>query len=226
MNKRSRRGGKKIRYLGAGGIAAGAGMAAFAGAPAAAAVAHASTGTVTSRHFTARDDPTNVLTDVTTGESLTCPPWRMTGSGSIPSVGSGPATSVARLGAFQAGFSASPCTGPGGITFRAHLTGPLYINPISSADGVVHGTITGIQLEAESTTLGSGCTVSATGSASATYTKGTGEANVASADLTVHGGGLLCADLVNDGDAATYEGSLPVSSSQVRVIPSIRNISS
>lgn len=211
-NTRNKRRVKKVRYLGIGGIAMGAGVAALAGGPAAgAAVARDATFSVSNGGpYKAHNDATNIFTDLTTHEAISCPAGRVTGGGSLPNGMHAPVGSVS---SFNAGTANAPCSGPGAIPFAGHLTGgPWNISASNSSGGVVRGKITGIQLQASSQSLHL-CSFSVTGSAMGSYTNATGVLSIHSANLTVHGGGLLCAGLVNSGDPANYSGPLTISNS-------------
>lgn len=213
-NKRNKRRVKKVRYLGIGGVAMGAGVAALAGGPAAgAAVAMASTYTVTNGGpYTATNPDNNFFTDLTTAQSIVCPTHHVKASGSIPNSVSRSPKSIGTVTAFNPGTTTSPCSGPGNIGFAGHLVGAdWHINAASSTNGVVTGSITGIHLQASSTTVNPPlCEFSVSGTAHGTYTNSTGILNVSTASLTVHGGGLACLGLVNNSDSATYAGPLQV----------------
>jgi hypothetical protein len=190
------------------------GFAGFAAAPALAAV----TGpwTVTGGGaITATNAGTNTFSDTTTHQKITCPAGDVSAKGSIRNVTSKTTgTSIGFISKFNPGHggTAHACTGPLGTEFNGSLTGAnWHVNAVSQSKtgaSVTHGTITGIHVKAK-TVAGASCSFSASGTATGTYTNGTGVLSTKSAALTlkVNKG---CAPLIATGNKATYTGPITV----------------
>lgn len=187
------------------------GLTGFAAGPA---LAAASTWSVKNGgHYTAKNTTgPNVLTDITKNTTLTVPTSHATGSGNVPNVASTPGTSIGTVTRFSPGTSAAPFSGPLGTKFKGHATStPWYINAVSqSPSGLVHASITGFQVHFTGTN--NSCSWTEKGTATGTYSNGTGVLNVTNAGtvLTVTKATAGCLGIFASGDRATFQGPIKI----------------
>ncbi|WP_141580082.1 hypothetical protein [Actinomadura sp. WMMA1423] len=167
------------------------------------------TATVTSGgSVTATNSGNLVITDTSTGIAVTC--TASTGAGSIPN-GTKSGSSPLQVGSLSSiGFT--NCKG-GGFTFtvttkalpwKVNVTGP-------TAGGVTPGSISGISAHA-SAAFGL-CQMDINGTASGSYTNGTGKLTAGGASLTISNVTAGCLGIANNGDTASLSGAYIVKNS-------------
>ncbi|MFF8828378.1 hypothetical protein [Streptomyces sp. NPDC015131] len=158
--------------------------------------------------FSATNVPgvTAVLTNVTTGATITCTVYAANGTAVDGVYSSG--TGLATLASATFGTAATKCNGPLGSKWVSSSAQPMKLNGVSYSGGVTKGTLTGVKVNLTGTSLLGTCNATIEGSANTgTYTNSSGVLEIVpdtTPALTVTSASGSCAGLINTGNKAKF----------------------
>ncbi|MFF8289791.1 hypothetical protein ACF068_11260 [Streptomyces sp. NPDC016309] len=165
--------------------------------------------------FTATNVPAAnaVLTNVTTGATITCSVYAASGTAVDGAYASG--AGLATIGTATFGTSATKCNGPLGSKWVSSSVQAMKLNGVTYAAGVTKGTLTGVKVTLTGTSLLGTCNATIEGSANTgSYTNATGVLEIvpdATPALTVTSASGSCAGLIKTGDKAKFGAKYQVS---------------
>ncbi|MET9800522.1 hypothetical protein [Streptomyces sp. NPDC006368] len=154
-----------------------------------------------------------VLTNVTTGATITCSVYGAAGTAvdGVYATGAGLAT----INTATFGTSATKCNGPLGSKWVSSSVQPMKLNGVTYSAGVTKGTLTGIKVNLTGTSLLGTCTATIEGTANTgSYTNGSGVLEIvpdATPALTVTSAAGACAGLISTGNKAKFGAKYKVS---------------
>ncbi|GGU23074.1 hypothetical protein [Streptomyces lavendofoliae] len=154
-----------------------------------------------------------VLTNVTTGATITCSVYAASGTAVDGVYASG--AGLATIANATFGTSTTKCNGPLGSKWVSQSVQPMKLNGVTYSGGVTKGTLTGVKVTLTGTSLLGTCNATIEGSANTgTYTNGTGVLEIvpdATPALTVTSASGSCAGLIKTGDKAKFGAKYQVS---------------
>ncbi|WP_146132659.1 hypothetical protein [Streptomyces solincola] len=153
-----------------------------------------------------------VLTNVTTGATVTCAVYGATGTAVDGTYASG--AGLATIATATFGTSANKCNGPLGSKWVSSAAQPMKLNGVSYGGGVTKGTLTNVKVNLTGTSILGTCNAVIEGSANTgTYTNSSGLLAIA-ADatpaLTVTSASGACAGLIATGNKAKFSATYKV----------------
>ncbi|ORT55703.1 hypothetical protein [Streptomyces sp. CB03238] len=147
-----------------------------------------------------------VLTNVTTGATITCSVYAATGTAVDGVYASG--TGLATISSATFGTSATKCNGPLGSKWVSSSVQAMKLNGVTYSAGVTKGTLTGVKVSLTGTSLLGTCNATIEGAANTgSYTNATGVLEIvpdATPALTVTSATGQCANLIKTGDKAKF----------------------
>ncbi|MCS0637961.1 hypothetical protein NX801_20340 [Streptomyces sp. LP05-1] len=146
-----------------------------------------------------------VLTNVTTGATITCAVYGANGTAVDGTYASG--AGLATIASATFGTTANKCNGPLGSKWVSSSAQPMKLNGVSYAGGVTKGTLTSIKVNLTGTSLLGTCTATIEGSANTGSYSNTGVLEIvpdATPALTVTAASGACAGLINTGNKAKF----------------------